>query len=360
MIDVLTERHGQLLRQGSVLLDALDEGCVPSLLLLLLHEIEGEGGLSISRRLHFVRLFEDGRMVEAGAAPHLDLEALREGDEALVKPLLEADWVSRDLEAKAIAVATERLVPDHLHEVSVRRRDHIKKTRAAVHTRLTKEIHFQEDRHEKLSDDQRAGKDVRLNLDKAKRLIRDLQGRLDSRTAELDRMEHVASRTPTVLGAAFVVPRGLLRALRGDELSTKAAEFASNVAAKQAVERRAMKAVRDAEEARGFVVEDVSAKNQGWDLTSTRLHAEGREERYFLEVKGRVRGATVVTVTKNEVITALNKREQFRLAICLIEDGDAVDGPYYVARPFTQEPEFHTPSINVDLAKLLQVATRTP
>lgn len=35
----------------------------------------------------------------------------------------------------------------------------------------------------------------------------------------------------------------------------------------------------------------------------------------FIEVKGRVRGATTVTVTKNEILTALNKPDDFILTV---------------------------------------------
>ena len=45
----------------------------------------------------------------------------------------------------------------------------------------------------------------------------------------------------------------------------------------------------------------------------------------FLEVKGRVAGAKTVTVTKNEILTALNKPDDFILAIVEV-DGAAL-GP---------------------------------
>lgn len=51
---------------------------------------------------------------------------------------------------------------------------------------------------------------------------------------------------------------------------------------------------------------DVSADKCGYDIES-RVPTEGRLR--FLEVKGRIQGATSVTVTRNEILTALNKPE---------------------------------------------------
>lgn len=94
----------------------------------------------------------------------------------------------------------------------------------------------------------------------------------------------------------------------------------------------------------------------------------------FIEVKGRLQGAKTVTVTKNEILTALNKPDDFILAIVLVppteespsadpwQIGDPAakygisrDGcrVYYVRRPFTKEPDFDVTSVNYDLTELL-------
>jgi hypothetical protein len=74
----------------------------------------------------------------------------------------------------------------------------------------------------------------------------------------------------------------------------------------------------------------------------------------FLEVKGRVAGAQTVTITKNEVLTGLNKPEDFILALVEI-DGDRVT-PRYVRKPFRREPDFGVTSVNYDLIELLKRA----
>jgi hypothetical protein len=80
----------------------------------------------------------------------------------------------------------------------------------------------------------------------------------------------------------------------------------------------------------------------------------------FIEVKGRIRGADEVTVTRNEILTALNKPEDFVLAIVSVPAAEfagdawkvhASQGAYsveeprdctvrYIRRPFQKEPDF--------------------
>ena len=72
----------------------------------------------------------------------------------------------------------------------------------------------------------------------------------------------------------------------------------------------------------------------------------------FVEVKGRVKGAKTVTITKNEILTALNKPDEFILAIVEV-DGDLTDTPRYITRPFTREPDFGVTSVTYALRELL-------
>ena len=72
----------------------------------------------------------------------------------------------------------------------------------------------------------------------------------------------------------------------------------------------------------------------------------------FIEVKGRVAGAETVSVTKNEILTALNKPDDFILAIVFVETGRA-QKPRYLDRPFEQEPDFATASVTFRVDQLL-------
>jgi hypothetical protein len=96
---------------------------------------------------------------------------------------------------------------------------------------------------------------------------------------------------------------------------------------------------------------DVSADKCGWGITSRTPGGDLR----FIEVKGRVVGATTVTVTKNEILTSFNQPDKFYLAIVLV-DGEAARLPVYLKSPFRQEPEFGITSVNYSLDDLISVA----
>jgi hypothetical protein len=95
----------------------------------------------------------------------------------------------------------------------------------------------------------------------------------------------------------------------------------------------------------------VSRENLGYDVES-KIPGTGRLR--FIEVKGRAKGAATVTVTKNEILTALNKPEDFILALVEV-DGDSAE-LRYVRRAFQREPDFGVTSVNYDLDELFSRA----
>jgi hypothetical protein len=220
-----------------------------------------------------------------------------------------------------------------------------------VHARLVKEINFWSDRYIKLQDDLAAGKDVRLTLENVRRTIDDLTARRQSREKELLAMRHIISATPVVLGGALVIPAGLLLQRKG--VSQEAGGWSADAAARAHIERIAMQAVMDAERALGHEVMDVSDQKCGWDVTSLPKAVAGKlPPSRHIEVKGRAKGATTITVTRNEILYGLNQTDKFILAIVLVND-QGYEGPYYVRRPFTQEPDWAVTSINLNLDQLL-------
>jgi hypothetical protein len=354
--DVILEKHANLLLQGTVLVDPLDGGDQPWLLLLLTHEVKSGDGQVISKRLQFVRVAPDGSVSFAGWAPHLDLEPLRPEDRSLLTDTLNAPWLNANFEQLALALAAVTLVPEHYEEIATRRISHVDKTLNAVHERLTKEIDYWSERYFKLLEDKVAGKDVRLNLENVRRTINDLESRLNSRKKELQAMRHVISATPVVLSGALVIPTGLLVTVRGESVCS-GVFFSADAKARARIEMIAMNAVRAAEEARGYKVIDVSAQKCGWDITSYPPAIDGKlAQARHIEVKGRVKGADTITVTRNEVIYALNQADKFVLAIVLVGQNDVIDGPYYVRTPFKDEPKWGIVSQEYKLKILLESA----
>lgn len=356
--DLILEENANLLRRGALLVDPADEGREPWLLFMLTHQITSGDGTVLSKRMQFVRVNPDGSTTFAGWAPHLDLTPVDAADRPLFQDVLEASWIRADQEQRAIAQAAATLVPDHYREVAERRIQHVDKTLAAIHARLSKEIDFWTDRWVKLKEDQETGKDVRLNLERARRTVTDLEGRLENRKKELQAMRHVINGTPNLLGGALVVPAGLMRELRGETpVDPVAANFAVDPVAKARIEKLAMDAVRHREEAQGCRVVDVSKDKCGWDLSSYPPPIDGiMTDPRHIEVKGRVKGAATITVTRNEILYAFNQGDKFVLAIVLVGKDGSIDGPYYISRPFDQEPGWGVSSINYELSQLLKKA----
>ena len=91
-------------------------------------------------------------------------------------------------------------------------------------------------------------------------------------------------------------------------------------------------------------------ENPGYDIESKdSLNNRLR----FIEVKGKATGSTTVTVSKNQIFTALNKPEDFILAIVEV-DGDKAGEPRYIQHPFQKEPDFGVTSVNYNLKELLE------
>ena len=354
--DIVLEQHRNKLKQGAVLVDPSDLGVTPKVMFIIDHRVlEGQDPSRVaSRRMQFVEIDAAGTTINAGWAPHLDLEPLDASDMALIQDVLAAPWIAKDLEHAALAHAGSHLVPEHFDEVRSRREKSVDKTLAAVHERLVKEINFWSDRYIKLQDDLAAGKDVRLTLENVRRTIDDLTARRESREKELLAMRHVVSATPVVLGGALVIPAGLLMQRKG--VPAEQGGWSADAAARARVEQMAMRAVMEAERALGHDVIDVSAQKCGWDVTSQPQPVDGRlTTSRHIEVKGRAKGQATITVTRNEILYGLNQADKFILAIVLV-DGDRHEGPFYVRQPFTQEPDWAETSKNLDLGQLLAKA----
>ena len=351
--DLVLQAHRPKLKQGAVLVDPNDDSTKPKVLFMVDHTVResSQRGEVASRRLQFVEIDEQGSASNAGWAPHLDLQPIDDYDQKLVGDILRADWLNHNLEAFALNHASQQLVPEHYAEVKGRRKRQADKTMAAVNERLVKEISYWSDRYIKLQDDVSAGKQPRMQPEMARRRVDELTVRLKQRKIELIALKNVVSSTPVVIGGALVIPQGLLSLRKGET------QFAVDAVARARVERVAMNAVMQAEQALGHKVTDVSAEKCGWDVTSRPpANPDGsiKLDRH-IEVKGRAKSQSTITVSRSEIIYGLNQSDKFVLAIVIV-DNDSHEGPFYVQNPFTVEPDFGVASINYDLSDLLSKA----
>ncbi len=354
-IDLVLERYRDLMRRGATLVDPADLGEELRVLFYLEHSIQ-DGRIDrsgdrrvVSRRMQFVEMSEGGNTSVAGSAPYLDYRPLTDGERSLVASHLEQGWLTNDLESKALSYAVSELVPGHLGEVKRRKEELGSKTMAAVKERLTKEINLWDHRAEQLKIQEQAGREnAKLNSAKARQRADELQARLRKRMSELEQERRLAPLPPVILGGALVIPIGLLARLSGRD----AAVIEATAKETTRVERIAMDAVMEAERRLGYEPVDVGSKKLGYDVES-RIPNSGRLR--FIEVKGRAAGADTVTVTYNEIRYALNKPDDFILAIVEVES-DTASTPRYIRRPFGREPDFGVASVNYKRAEILERA----
>ena len=168
--------------------------------------------------------------------------------------------------------------------------------------------------------------------------------------SDLEAMRHIIPAPPVIAGTALIIPAGLLPGRGTPE------PFSVDAAARARIEAMAMCAVRETEELRGCRVINVSSEDCGWDLTSIQYRPDGSiADENHIEVKGRAKGQTTITVSKNEILYGLNQGDTFLLAIVMV-DGEEYEGPYYVRHPFSQEPDWAEVSKNLDISTLIRKA----
>lgn len=127
---------------------------------------------------------------------------------------------------------------------------------------------------------------VQEKIQKNQTRINELITKKKMRLAELERMTEISPKLPEVLGCAYVVPltqieyKGHYGMSRDDE-----------------AERIAMNAAINYEIAQGWLPEDVSANNEGYDIRSINSNHLKR----YIEVKGRSGAIGDVMISENEM-----------------------------------------------------------
>ena len=363
VIDVILERYRELLKQGAIFINENDRNKDIKALFYLEHSIQDASidkrGLQrvVSRQMQFVEINKLQNVRNAGYAPYLDYRPLREEEKTLITSILEKEWKNVDLESMAVTYAIANLVHNHFNEMKKRTEEKINKTINAVKERLTKEINYWDHRAEDLRAQELAGRqNARINSAKARSRADELSARLVRRLGTLEKERQISPLPPVVIGGAIVIPAGLLESLNG-HTGPAQATFARET---KEVEQRAMQAVMAMETSLGYIPRDVSLDKCGYDIESS---IPGVGKLRFIEVKGRIEGAETVTITKNEILTALNKPDDYILAIVEVPlsetmiDGQEDQCPVrYVKTPFLKEPDFGVTSINYSINELTKRA----
>ena len=355
VIDLIIKRNSDILKRGCVFIDDEDIGTEARLLFTIEDSIQdgtilpnGEKNI-ISRDIHFVEISDNGFASNVGYAPYLDYRASNlEEQNAVLQYVKEKNLFSGDIENYAVNYAVEKIIPKHLEEVKKHKLASLDKISKAVKERLTSEIQYWDCRAAELKQKEASGKSNQsVNVQNAARRAEDLEARMDKRLSEINQAKMISALPPVVISGALVIPRGLLCKILE---KTEDNLFAKNDRRK--IELVAMKAVMDAEFEQGYIPCDVSLEKRGYDIESVKEDNCSKNLR-FIEVKGRIKGASTVTVSTNEIRTGLNKPENFILALVEV-DGNVPVRMTYLKKPFRNVPDFTVTSVNFNIAELIR------
>lgn len=357
VIDLIREKNIDTMKRGSVFVDDSDYSEDARLLFYIEDAIQdgvvvkNGSRRTISKHVHFVELKENGNASMAGYAPYLDYRAADDEETNVIRIWMkDQNWLSKDVEAIAKGFAIEHLIPAHLAEVKKRKETMLNKTAKAVRDRLTAEIQYWDYRAADLAQKEAAGKvNAKLNSKLAGRRAEELENRMQARLAEIEKERRISPMPPVITGGALVIPKGLLHKLMPSPTPSLFGQ-----GDRRAVEYAAMNAVFQIEKELGYTPKDVSETKCGYDVESfvpETLRGPNGNVLRFIEVKGRAKGATTVTVSRNEMLCGLTNPDQFILAIVEV-DGDHTH-TIYLKRPAFDAPGLATNSTNYDIQDLI-------
>ncbi len=388
-LNAILDRNRNLLKQGTVLIDSNERSAEVRVLFYLEHAIQdgrvdSDGNRQVvSRQMQFLEINSERMVSMPGYAPYLDYRPVDEKEKnevSRVKNLLELSWIREDLESEIIGYAVEHLVPGHVDEVKAHKDDLVPKTMRAVKERLEKEINYWDNHakvlereaetdidlvkhvkelveerpelraHETVQEILRDANLVSQKIARARQSKDSLRNRLEKRMEELGQELHISPMEPVVIGGALIVPQSLLEAASDVDTSIS---FEVSQAGRDRIDKLAIAAVMEAERSLGREPTERPHQNPGYDIESKDPNTS---QLLFIEVKGKAVGATNVTVSRTQILTSCNKRNNFILAIVEV-DGETAKKIHYIRKPFQTEPGFEVTSVNYDLDKLLKRAT---
>ncbi|MXZ78963.1 MAG: DUF3883 domain-containing protein [Acidimicrobiia bacterium] len=354
VINKVLADHEHTLSRGATLADPQDQSTEPRLLVYLDHsvtdgrQVHGHRQV-VSRRFQYVEIDQQGNAKNAGNEPYIGYAPLTDEDRTLLEGHLDLDWADHTAEETAKGWAIEHLSQPHFEEIHRVTEARVARVSEAVRERLQAEIHYWDQRAEELKKQELAGQKPRINSGRARARADDLATRLTRRRLDLDRESDLHNSPPNIVGAAIVVPQGLIDQLRGTPPDPE------ETADKMETDRRAVAAVLEAERALGRNPEAQAHSNPGYDVLSidpdTGTH-------YFIEVKGHLPRTTEIHISTQQISKAKSLPEHWRLAVVSVPD-DPAESPTvrYLVDPFRDVTlHFAQPGVPLTVADLLEVA----
>lgn len=316
VLQLTVDRLGPSLDRGTVLTsESVD---APTLLVGVLNEVQDATGTTVSKRFGYAFVEESGAVREAGPAPYLDYSP---AVDMQIKDGVALPWLPQRERDTVSWIIAEQL-PTFADDVRSRRTAEFERIRERVNTRLTREVNRLETEALKADADAAAGKRVRRSSEALRRSAEELNKRRESRLTTIERQLSMAPLPPRITAIALIMP-----SIGTEEGRSPSAD----AVARAEIERRGVDAVLAAELALNRIPEEQAHNNPGFDVLTRAASGPGIR----IEVKGRIAGADTFTITRMEVLTALNTAPDHRLALVRVSpDGPEYDELRYIGNAF--------------------------
>ena len=355
VVDKVLADHGHTLQSGALLLDSDDPSTEPRLLVYLDHsvtdgrQVHGQRQL-VSRRFQYVEIDRHGNTLDPGSEPYIGYGPIPDELRERLFGHLDLEWADQAAESAARDWAIEHMAGPHFEEVSIVTGERVAKTREAVRERLEGEIRFWDQRAEELKSQELAGKKPKLNSGRARSRADELEARMARRRLELDQEANLHNNPPTIVGAALIIPQGLIDQLDGMPPTPDA------VADKMETDRRAVAAVLAIERTLGRNPEAQAHNNPGFDILSIDPDTGSH---YFIEVKGHLPQTTEISVSAQQVQKAKSNPDRWRLAVASVPtDPDEEPVVHYLLEPFRDTVmHFAQTKVPLNVANLIAAAS---
>ena len=315
VLTLTIERLGHALDRGTVLTtDTVD---TPTLLVGVLNEVQDSTGATVGKEFGYALVDDTGQVREAGPAPYLDFApaGVTQATDGATLP-----WLAQR-ERDTVSWIIARQLPDFAKAVTTRRTAEFERVRERVNTRLHREINRLETEALKADADAAAGKRVRRSSETLRRDADELAKRREHRMAIIGRQLSMAPLPPRITAIALIMPNP----------EPTDGGHSADAAARAEIERRGVDRVLAAEVLLGRTPHEQAHNNPGFDVLSI---AQG-EPSIRIEVKARIAGADTFTITRTEVLTALNAAPDHRLALVRVSPvGPDHDEVRYIGNAF--------------------------
>ena len=351
VVDKVLADHGHTLQSGAMLIDSEDPSVEPRLLVYLDHsvtdgrQVQGQRQV-VSRRFQYVEIDRHGVTSDPGSEPYIGYAPVTDDLRSRLVESMDLKWADHAAESAARDWAIEHLASPHFGEVSLVTGQRVEKTRSAVRERLESEIRYWDQRAEEMKAQELAGKKSQISSGRARARADELEASMARRRHELDQEADLHNSPPTIVGAALIVPQGLVDQLNGLPLVPRA------VADKMETDRRAVAAVVAAERALGREPEVQTHNNPGFDILSLDPKTG---KRFFIEVKGHLPQTLEISVSAQQVQKAKANPDSWRLVVASVPtDPNAEPVVHYLLEPFSGTTmHFAQTKVPMNVANLL-------